>query len=134
MREISSDEMEESASSSSSSSSSSSWNTEGSQKCSVDGDSGSSNNSTSSIGDDDDVHPRRVEGCKLKREAHKNRKSAGLRVTCMRHGATCRRLRALEKDVDVFGVQSPALYLGCWLKGGDGRTLAEHRKFFPTRG
>ena len=117
------------SSSSSSSSRTPTFDTSASNKCSVDADSGSDSSNS-----DDDDYPRRVEGAKIRRETHKSKKSKGLRVSCTRHGASCRRFRALDKWVETFGPQAPVLYLGAWLaKLSDGDVSEkEHKAYNPS--
>ena len=84
-------------------------------------------------GPDLSVYPRFINGTRIKHEQHKLKKDWGLRVSCPEHKGKCKRFRSLDMDTALYGIQAPVHYLATWLAGSRGKTMAEHRKWKPTR-
>jgi hypothetical protein len=80
------------------------------------------------------IYSEFIEGVRVKQELHSRHGTLGLRVSCPNPlHPNCSKYRSVQCDAGIFGPRAAEFYLRAWLVASNNMSLAEHKRFRPTR-
>ena len=80
------------------------------------------------------IYSEFIEGVRVKQELHLRHGILGLRLSCPNPvHPNCSKYRSVQCDAGIFGRKASEYYLRAWLLASYTMSLAEHKRFRPTR-